>query len=112
MLEGSVRIITCLAAVLPCWPSKLAITNQCCNSFYRELTYLPDCLYSARFWPAKEIANMKQRIILSWISTCVLGLLWMPAQMAAQSVYGSMFGTVADASGAIVPGAHITVTNI
>ena len=40
---------------------------------------------------------------------CASLLLTVPA--SAQSIYGSIFGTVADSTGAIVPGATVTVTD-
>ncbi|HKE32663.1 MAG TPA: carboxypeptidase-like regulatory domain-containing protein, partial [Candidatus Angelobacter sp.] len=54
---------------------------------------------------------MKRYRVLTCISACLLGLLWIPAQMSAQAVYGSIIGTVTDSSGAVVPKAKITVTN-
>lgn len=46
----------------------------------------------------------------------VLGLgvvgLGMPSQLAAQAIYGSVYGTVTDASGAIISTATVTVTDV
>jgi len=55
---------------------------------------------------------MKCYRVLFCISVCLLGLLLIPTQMSAQAVYGSIIGTVTDSSGAVVPKAKITVTNI
>src|SRR5215469_11666502 len=55
---------------------------------------------------------MKRYRVLCCISVCLLGLLLIPAQTSAQAVYGSIIGTITDSSGAVVPGAKITVTNI
>ena len=41
----------------------------------------------------------------------VVSLLTLPQAAFGQAVYGSIFGTVTDATGAIVPGATITVTD-
>ena len=49
------------------------------------------------------------------IAVLSLGLfisLWVPSQGTAQAVYGSIIGTILDSSGAVVPKAKITVTNI
>ncbi len=61
---------------------------------------------------------MGQRILSSkeiWCVLCVIGLILM-AQVfhqpaAAQSIFGTIVGTVTDASGAVVPGAKIRVIN-
>ena len=37
--------------------------------------------------------------------------LWSAAPTAAQSTYGSLIGTITDTSGAVVPGATVTITN-
>ena len=43
---------------------------------------------------------------------CLATILAITPLLSAQSFYGSVVGTVTDASGAVVPGATITVTNI
>src|SRR6202042_449135 len=51
--------------------------------------------------------NLKIKLYL----TAALALLLTPAAVA-QAVYGSIFGTVADNTGAVVPNATITVTDV
>lgn len=48
-----------------------------------------------------------------WIQTVIFGLLMCcySPWMAAQSTYGSLTGAVADSSGAVIPGATVTLTN-
>src|SRR5262252_2262428 len=55
---------------------------------------------------------MKHLRVLCLICVGLLSLLLIPAQMSAQAVYGSIIGTITDSSGAVVPKAKITVTNI
>src|SRR5262249_46104007 len=55
--------------------------------------------------------TMKRSRVLTCISACLLGLLWIPVPLSAQAVYGSIIGTVTDSTGAVVPKAKITVTN-
>jgi Carboxypeptidase regulatory-like domain/TonB dependent receptor len=46
------------------------------------------------------------------LTTCLgIGLALFPHTAPAQAVYGSVFGTVTDASGAAIPGATVTVTD-
>src|SRR5580765_5580449 len=42
----------------------------------------------------------------------VVLLLIIPAKSFGQAVYGSIVGTVTDSTGAVVPGAKVTVTNV
>ena len=45
--------------------------------------------------------------------TLLLGLLlFLPMQSFGQAVYGSIFGTVVDSSGAVIPNAKVTVTDV
>ena len=39
-------------------------------------------------------------------------VLFAPSRASAQAVYGSVSGIVADASGAVVPGATVTITSV
>lgn len=50
----------------------------------------------------------------AWIgvSALCLAFLAMPTVAAAQAVYGSIFGTVTDPTGAAIPGATVTITDI
>src|SRR5438128_12142704 len=54
----------------------------------------------------------KASVILTTFAACVLMIaLWTPPA-SGQAVYGSIFGTVTDPSGAAVPNAKITVTSV
>lgn len=46
-----------------------------------------------------------------WITIAVVCVLFVSAHSFAQNIVGSIVGTVTDSSGAVLPGAHITVTN-
>jgi hypothetical protein len=48
----------------------------------------------------------------SFITLLIGLLLLMPVQTFGQAVFGSIFGTVTDASGAVIPNAKVTVTNV
>ncbi len=55
--------------------------------------------------------KMKNPVVLSAALVIAVALvLWLP-QAAGQAVYGSIFGTITDPSGAAVPGAKVTVTS-
>jgi hypothetical protein len=56
---------------------------------------------------------MRTKKRISFLATCALlcVALW-PANSFGQAVYGSVFGTVTDQSGATVPGATVTITNL
>ena len=53
--------------------------------------------------------KIRRTALVLALFACASLLLSVPA--SAQSVYGSIFGTVADKTGAAVPGATITVTD-
>jgi hypothetical protein len=50
------------------------------------------------------------RLLLCGVVVAAVAML--PAKTLAQSATGSIYGTVADATGAVVPGAAVTVTNV
>src|SRR5271168_610576 len=50
---------------------------------------------------------LRTALVLAFACTCLL----LSRPSSAQSVYGSVFGTVTDKTGAAVPGATVTVTD-
>jgi outer membrane receptor protein involved in Fe transport len=51
--------------------------------------------------------------VATWIALAVFSCcLVIPQRLLAQAVYGSVFGTVADSTGAVVPNATVTVTDV
>jgi hypothetical protein len=54
---------------------------------------------------------MRLQKLRAAIPAVILGLLFLPSLSHAQAIYGSLFGTVTDNTGAVVPGATITVTD-
>src|SRR6185437_3407812 len=56
----------------------------------------------------RQVANRK--LCLSALLVSLL-CFWGSHPMSTQVVYGSVYGTVVDASGAVVPNASVTVTN-
>jgi hypothetical protein len=54
---------------------------------------------------------MQLRKFRAAVPAVVFGLLFLPSLSHAQAIYGSLFGTVTDNTGAVVPGATITVTD-
>ena len=55
---------------------------------------------------------MTKKHLLLLMTILVLSLLSVPQQIAAQAVYGSVAGVVEDGSGAVVPGATVTITSV
>jgi len=55
---------------------------------------------------------MKRARFASLLSLLLGLLLFLPMQSFGQAVYGSIFGTVTDPTGAVVPNAKVTVTNV
>ncbi len=56
--------------------------------------------------------NITRRIKLLLLAACLVCLLSAAPASFAQAVYGSIFGTVTDATGAVIPDATVTVTDI
>lgn len=57
--------------------------------------------------------NMKPARIASLCFSLVFSiLLLLPTQSFGQAVFGSIFGTVSDPSGAVIPNAKVTITNV
>jgi hypothetical protein len=56
-------------------------------------------------------SDMRLQKFVAAVPAVVLGLLFLPSLSHAQAIYGSLFGTVTDNTGAVVPGATITVTD-
>ncbi len=55
---------------------------------------------------------MKALEKLSLVALCLLlGVVFWPGQLLGQAVYGSIFGTVTDQSGAAIPNATVTITD-
>jgi len=55
------------------------------------------------------IRSMQRHLILTLTA---FALLWLAPSAAAQAVYGSIMGTIRDSSGAVVPGAAVTITSL
>ena len=54
---------------------------------------------------------MTRRMQAVWTLCLGVGIAILPQAANAQAVYGSIYGTVTDASGAAIPGATVTVTD-
>lgn len=53
----------------------------------------------------------KNRLLLLMV-VFLFSLAYLPQQTQAQAVYGSISGTVTDSTGAVVPGATVTITSV
>jgi outer membrane receptor protein involved in Fe transport len=53
--------------------------------------------------------RVRRSMVIVW---CLLGLMAVASRVEAQAVYGSLGGTVTDNSGAVLPGATVTITNV
>src|ERR1051326_7424344 len=63
--------------------------------------------------PGKRGQNEMKRARFASLSLLLLGLLLLlPSQSFGQAVYGSIFGTVTDPTGAVIPNAKVTVTDV
>src|ERR1700758_200408 len=55
---------------------------------------------------------MQNRLsVLAAVAVCLLSLQFVPKNTFAQAVAGTLLGTVQDSSGAVIPGANVTLTN-
>ncbi len=62
---------------------------------------------------ASEVKTKMKRARFASLSLLLLGLLLLlPLQSFGQAVYGSIFGTVTDPTGAVIPNAKVTVTDV
>jgi hypothetical protein len=61
--------------------------------------------------PAPHTSRLPGRLRTVLLLT-VFALAWNPAHARAQAVYGSVGGAVTDSSGAVVPGATVTITSV
>src|SRR5262245_56898213 len=57
--------------------------------------------WNARVWPTRVLRGL-----------AIVCCLWSPSLAYAQAVYGSISGTVNDNSGAVLPGATVTITSL
>ncbi len=57
----------------------------------------------------QPVATLCSSVLLSLVAA--LGAFWSPPSTLAQSIQGSVIGTVRDTTGAVVPGATVTLTN-
>jgi hypothetical protein len=66
------------------------------------------------FWEVTMMkdGNHKTRVVLAFVFACALMILNAHSPLKAQSFFGSIVGTVVDSSGAVVPAATVTVTNV
>ena len=51
------------------------------------------------------------KTIVRALGSALFGVLLFAANAQAQNIFGSIVGTVSDSSGAVLPGASVTVTN-
>src|SRR5581483_4893345 len=80
-------------------------------SFRREAQF--GCWRSQRSSSSKRGQNQMKRARFASLSLLLLGLLLLlPWQSFGQAVYGSIFGTVTDPTGAVIPNAKVTVTDV
>ena len=52
------------------------------------------------------------RAFIRTLGSALFGVLMFAATAQAQNIFGSIVGTVSDASGAVLPGATVTVSNV
>ena len=77
------------------------------NSSARNATLL-----SILSWPLSRVGPRRCAITALVKPICLAAILVVSPPLKPQSFYGSILGTVTDSSGAVVPDATVTVTNI
>src|SRR5687768_4702975 len=62
----------------------------------------------------KVSASRRRRFVIlqSWMTVALTATIWLsPTSATAQALYGSLTGTIADSSGAAIPGATVAIKN-
>ncbi len=78
---------------------------------YRSRRFFTLCALSPRKM-SSTTSNRRGALVLALVLACLLLLsFFLPPPAAAQSTFGSIVGTVKDSSGALIPGASVTLTN-
>jgi outer membrane receptor protein involved in Fe transport len=60
----------------------------------------------------QEVTMRSYKTAIRTLGSALLGILLFAANAQAQNIFGSIVGTVSDSSGAVLPGATVTVTNV
>src|ERR1700757_2249954 len=63
--------------------------------------------------PSKRSGGYMQKriLVLAAVAVCLISLPFVARNTFAQAVAGTLLGTVQDSSGAVIPGANVTLTN-
>lgn len=60
----------------------------------------------------KETVMQNRRLLLRGIVIALVGMVFFALSAQAQNIFGSIVGTVSDSTGAVLPGAAVTATNL